>query len=259
MSREGRSGFTGKIGFVMAAASSAVGLGNLWRFPYLAASYGGGIFLLCYVILAVTFGFSLLIGEIALGRMTRLSSIKAFDGIDRRFKFCGILGLIIPTIIEPYYGVIGGWVTKYAALFLTGRGAAATDDYYFSNYITKPAEPVIWFLVFLLLTAAVVLLGVDKGIEKASTVMMPSLIILSMGIAVYIATRPGAGDGIRYFIRPDLSRFNGKTVLAALGQLFYSLSLAMGIMVSYGSYMRKEDNLESSSCSLIPLSLSCRE
>ena len=191
-----RASFSGKVGFVLAAASSAVGLGNIWRFPYLAAEYGGGTFLLIYLILAVTFGFSVMITEIAIGRKTGLSVVGAFKAIDKRFAFCGLLGTVIPVIITPYYSVIGGWVTKYIAVFVTGQGHAAAQDGYFSSYIAEPVQPILWFAVFIVLTAVVVALGVEKGIEKASVIMMPILILLSLVIAIYSITRPGAGAGI---------------------------------------------------------------
>ncbi|MBQ7922905.1 MAG: sodium-dependent transporter [Clostridia bacterium] len=243
---EKRSSFTGRIGFVLAAAGSAVGLGNIWRFPYLAAKYGGGIFLLVYLILAVTFGFALMIAEIALGRKTGLSTIGAYAKLDKRFGFIGILGAVIPAIILPYYSVIGGWVTKYLAIYLTGQGHGAAADGFFDTFIGKPVEPLIWFLVYIGLTAIVVMFGVEKGVEKVSKIMMPILVVLTLFIAVYTMFIPGAMDGVLYYITPDFSKFSVTTVLAAMGQLFYSMSLAMGIMITYGSYMKKEDDLERS-------------
>lgn len=241
-----RDSFSGKLGFVFAAAGSAVGLGNLWRFPYLAAKYGGGIFILVYLILAVTLGFTLMITEIAIGRKTGLSTIGAFQKLDKRFGFVGYLGCIVPFIITPYYCVIGGWVIKYLAVFVTGQVGAATSDNYFSTFIAKPAEPLVWFLIYALLTAVVVMIGVQKGIEKASTILMPVLIILILGITAYCVTRPGAFEGVKYYLLPDFGSFSATTVLAAMGQLFYSMSLAMGIMITYGSYMKKEDDLRGS-------------
>ncbi len=246
MEKHKRSSFTGKIGFVLAAAGSAVGLGNLWRFPYLAAQYGGGIFLFVYLILAVTFGFTLMVTEIAIGRKTGRSAITAFSKLDKRFGFLGVLSAIVPILITPYYSVIGGWVIKYLFVFLTGNGQAAAADGYFGSFISQPVQPVLWFFVFIIATCAVVILGVEKGIEKASQIMMPILVILSVIIAVFSCTRPGALDGVLYYVRPDFSRLSVKTILAALGQLFYSMSLAMGIMITYGSYMPKKTNLESS-------------
>lgn len=246
-----RSSFTGKIGFVLAAAGSAVGLGNIWRFPYLAAKYGGGIFLLTYLVLSVTFGFALMAAEIALGRKTGLSAVGAFKALNRKYAFVGYLASIVPMIILPYYSVIGGWVIKYLVAFCTGDAAATAAAYgdgvsYFDLFIAETAEPLVWFCVFLGITAVVVLLGVEKGIEKVSKWMMPVLVVLTIGIAIYVVCMPGAGAGVLYYVKPDFSRFSVTTVLAAMGQLFYSMSLAMGIMITYGSYMKKDVNIESS-------------
>ena len=243
---EKRSSFTGKIGFVLAAAGSAVGLGNIWRFPYLAAKYGGGIFLLVYLILAVTFGFALMCAEIAIGRKTGKSAIGAFGALNKKFKFVGVLASVVPIIILPYYSVIGGWVTKYLTVFISGGASAAAADSYFGDFISKPFEPIGWFLIFIGLTALIVLFGVEKGVEKVSKIMMPVLIVLTIGIAVYSMTMPGAMDGVLYYITPDFSKFSVTTVLAAMGQLFYSMSLAMGIMITYGSYMKKDVSIEGS-------------
>lgn len=243
---EKRGNFTGKIGFVLAAAGSAVGLGNIWRFPYLAAKYGGGIFLLVYIILALTFGFALMVGEIALGRKTGLSAIGAFKVLNKKYSFVGLLAAIVPVIILPYYSVIGGWIIKYLVTFASGAAADAANDAFFSGFISSPVEPVVWFAIFLGVTAVVVLFGVEKGIEKVSKVMMPVLVVLSLFIAIYSVCMPGAVDGVLYYILPDFSKFSATTVLAAMGQLFYSMSLAMGIMITYGSYMKKEVDLEAS-------------
>lgn len=242
-----RSSFSGKIGFVLAAAGSAVGLGNIWRFPYLAAKYGGGIFLLVYILLATTFGFSLMLAEIALGRKTRLSAIGAFQSLHKRFSFLGYIASAVPMIILPYYSVIGGWVMKYLAGFVTGQGAAMANDAYFGSYISKTAEPIVWFLLFMGITAIIVLFGVEKGIEKVSKIMMPVLIALILGISIYtICTMDGAIDGVVYYLRPDFSKFSIMTVVAAMGQLFYSMSLAMGIMITFGSYMKRDIRVEKS-------------
>lgn len=241
-----RDTFSSKLGFVFAAAGSAVGLGNLWRFPYLAAKYGGGIFILVYLILAVTLGFTLMITEIAIGRKTGLSAVGAFKKLDKRFGFVGNLGCIVPFIITPYYCVIGGWVIKYLITFLTGQVSAATTSSYFDNFVSQPVEPIIWFILYGLLTAVVVMIGVQKGIEKVSTILMPVLVVLIVGISIFCITRPGAMEGVKYYLLPDFSNFSPTTILAAMGQLFYSMSLAMGIMITYGSYMKKEDNLRQS-------------
>lgn len=241
-----RSSFTGKLGFVLAAAGSAVGLGNLWRFPYLAAKYGGGIFLLVYVILALTFGFTLMIAEIAIGRKTGLSAIGAYKKLDKRFTFVGYLGALVPMIILPYYSVIGGWVIKYLAMFSTGNMESVANADYFNFFIGKDLQPVLWFLLFMGLTALIVVFGVEKGVEKVSKVMMPVLVVLSVAIAVYVACQPGALEGVIYYLKPDFTKFSITTVVAAMGQLFYSMSLAMGIMITYGSYMKKDVHLEKS-------------
>ncbi len=241
---EKRGSFSGKLGFVLATAGSAVGLGNLWRFPYLAAKYGGGIFLLVYLILALTFGFALMCAEIAIGRKTGVSAIGAYRKLDKRFSFLGLVTSIVPVIILPYYSVIGGWIIKYLKEFITGGMADAATDGFFDGFISHPTEPIGWFLLYLAATAIVVLFGVEKGIEKVSKVMMPVLVVLTVAIAIYSLCMPGAIDGLIYYVKPDFSQFSITTVLAAMGQLFYSMSLAMGIMITYGSYMKKDVHIE---------------
>lgn len=241
-----RSSFSGKLGFVLAAAGSAVGLGNIWRFPYLAAKYGGGTFLFIYLILAVTFGFTLMTAEIAIGRKTGLSAIGAFTTLDKRFKFLGILASAVPIIIFPYYSVIGGWVVKYFFVFVTGSGHAAAGDSYFTDFIGGTFEPIGWFFLFIAVTAVIVGFGVEQGIEKVSKFMMPILVLLTLFVALYGLTIDGAMDGLSYYLKPHMADVSAKTILAAMGQLFYSMSLAMGIMITYGSYMKKENHLESS-------------
>lgn len=241
-----RSSFSGKLGFVLAAAGSAVGLGNLWRFPYLAAKYGGGIFLLVYLILAVSFGYALMMAEVSLGRKTGLSAVGAFRSLNKRYAFVGYLASLVPMIILPYYSVIGGWVIKYIVTFTTGQTAAAATDGYFEGFIGKTGEPVLWLVLFIALTSVVVFLGVEKGVEKVSKLLMPALVILSVLIAGYAVCMPGALEGVAYYLLPDFGSFSIMTVVAAMGQLFYSMSLAMGIMITYGSYMKKDVDLEKS-------------
>ena len=248
--QEKKEGFGSKIGFILAAAGSAVGLGNIWRFPYLAAKYGGGIFLLIYIILVVTFGFSLMVTEISLGRKTGKSVIGAYSKADKRFGFLGPIAALVPFIITPYYCVIGGWVLKYLVTFTGGLGKTSTRDDFFGGFISKAGQPTVYFIIFSALTALIVIFGVEKGIEGMSKILMPLLVILSLGIAVYTMTLPGAGQGIKYYVLPNFDGFTVskflKTIVAAMGQLFYSMSLAMGIMVTYGSYMRKQDSIEGS-------------
>ncbi len=241
-----RSNFSGGLGFVLAAASSAVGLGNLWRFPYLAAQYGGGIFILVYLILAVTFGFALLTAEIAIGRKTGLSPILAYEKLNKKFKFLGYIATLVPIIIIPYYCVIGGWVTKYVTVYAQGLVVPAAQDNYFSDFISNPVSPLIFFLIFMGISAFVIMLGVEKGIEKISKFLMPLLLLLTVGISIYTLTLPNSLEGVAYYLVPDFSKFSILTVAAALGQLFFSMSIAMGIMITYGSYTKKEVNLTKS-------------
>jgi len=241
---EERSTFQGKLGFVLAAAGSAVGLGNLWRFPYLAAKYGGGMFLLIYIVLAITFGFVLMVTEIAIGRKTQLSPLKAFGALSKKWGWVGKLATVVPVLIFPYYCLIGGWVTKYAAVMATGKVSAAADDAFFGSYISATVDPLIWFLIFIGATTLVVLFGVNKGIEKLSRFLMPALLVLTLVLSVYVVTRDGALEGVKYYLLPNIKDLSPKTFLAALGQLFYSMSLAMGIMITYGSYFSKEEHIE---------------
>lgn len=241
-----RGSFTGGIGFVLAAAGSAVGLGNLWRFPYLAAQYGGGIFILVYIILALTFGFALMTTEIAIGRKTGLSPSMAYTSLNKKFKFLGVLASIVPIIILPYYCVIGGWVVKYITIFVQGITSEAAQDSYFAGFIGETSMPLVYFGIFLLITTLIVISGVEKGIEKISSILMPLLLVLIIGISIYVLLLPGSLEGVKYYLIPDFSHFSFKTVCAAMGQLFYSMSLAMGIMITYGSYTKKEFNLNKS-------------
>ena len=240
-----KSSFSGQLGYVMTAAGSAVGLGNIWRFPYLAAKYGGGIFLLTYIILALTVGFALLVSETALGRKTGNNPIKAYKMLGaKKLKIGGWLNSIIPMLIVPYYCVVGGWVCKYLFEYLRGSSHLLTQDTYFSSFISSSLSPAFWLIVFAVLTFIVVIKGVEKGIEKVSKVLMPILVIIAIFISVYGLMTPGAIEGLKYYIIPDFSNFSIMTVIAAVGQMFYSLSIGMGILFTYGSYMKKEMDME---------------
>ena len=241
-----RSNFSGKLGYVFAAAGSAVGLGNIWRFPYLAAKYGGGIFLLTYILLAVTFGFALFLSETAIGRMTGKSSIGAFRALGaKKLMAGGWLCTIIPMLILPYYSVIGGWVCKYLFEYIKGNRQAMATDTYFTGFLGETMSPLFWFLLFAVITFAVVIMGVEKGVERVSKFLMPVLILIAVALSVYGVTRPGAMEGVKYYLIPDFSKFSIMTVVAAMGQMFYSLSIAMGILITYGSYMKKDIDMES--------------
>lgn len=251
-----RNSFKGSIGFVLAAAGSAVGLGNIWRFPYLAAKDGGGLFLAMYIILALTFGFTLLTTEIAIGRKTKQSPLTAYGKIKRKWKWLGVISCIVPVIIMPYYCAIGGWVLKYFFVYLTGNGASAAEDGYFTSFISSNVEPIIMLVIFLVATAIVIFRGVNKGIESFSKILMPALILLIIIIAIFSltishtdangVTRTGL-EGLKVYIVPDLSNMTVKgffsILLDVMGQLFFSLSVAMGIMITYGSYVPDDANL----------------
>ena len=247
MENKKKSSFSGSIGFVLAAAGSAVGLGNIWRFPYLAAKDGGGIFLLVYIVLAFTFGFVLLTTDIAIGRRTKKSALKAFGDVHKKWKFLGLFTFFVPAIIMTYYSVIGGWITKYMLVYLTGNGDEAAKDGYFSAFISSKAAPIVFMLIFLAVTSIIVYCGVEKGIEKFSKLIMPGLLIIIVVISVFSLTlsntdasgqtRTGI-DGLLVYIIPNfdgmtLSKFVG-IVMDAMGQLFYSLSVAMGFLITYG-------------------------
>ena len=243
-----RSTFSGKLGFVLSAAGASVGLGNIWRFPYLAAKYGGGIFLLVYIILAMTFGYTMIMAETALGRMTKKSPVGAFGKFGKSgwLSFGGWINAIIPVLIVPYYSVIGGWVIKYLVEYIKGNSAGLATDGYFSEFISGGVSTEVCFIAFSLITLLIIYAGVQNGVERVSKFMMPVLVVLSVVIVVYSVTRPGAMEGVKYFLVPNPANFSWMTVVAAMGQMFYSLSIAMGILVTFGSYMKKDVSIEGS-------------
>lgn len=244
--KENRSSFSGKLGFVLAAAGASVGLGNIWRFPYLAAQYGGGIFVLIYIILAVTFGYTMIIAETAIGRMTKKSPVSAFGRFSNGImaKGGGWINAIIPILIVPYYSTIGGWVIKYLFEYLRGNVEPLAQDDYFTNFITGGYEAEIFFIVFAAMVLIVIYLGVENGIERVSKIMMPLLLVLAIVIVIYSATIPGAMEGVKYFLIPNIKNFSWMTVVTAMGQMFYSLSIAMGILITFGSYMKDDVSIE---------------
>ena len=241
-----RSSFSGKLGFVLSAAGASVGLGNIWRFPYLAAKYGGGIFLLIYIILALTFGYSMIVAETSIGRMTGKSPVGAFHSFGKAkwLSFGGWINAIIPILIVPYYSVIGGWVIKYLFEYMTGHAGTVAVDGYFSSFISSGAATEICFLIFVFITLAIIFAGVRNGIERVSKFMMPVLVVLSVIIAVYSVSRPGAMAGVKYFLIPNVENFSWMTVVSAMGQMFYSLSIAMGILITFGSIEGSTKNVE---------------
>ncbi len=251
-----KSSFTGSIGFVLAAAGSAVGVGNIWRFPYLCAKDGGGLFLIVYLVLVLTFGFVLLTTDVAIGRRTKQNALKAFATLHPKWKFLGYLTFLVPVLIMTYYSVIGGWIVKYFTVYLVSDGSEAVQDGYFTSFITSKVSPIVFMLLFFALTAWIVYCGVEKGIEKWSKYIMPGLLVLIIGIAIFSLTlshedadgtvRTGL-QGLLVYLKPDVT---GLTVtgflgilLDAMSQLFFSLSVSMGIMITYGSYVKDEVDL----------------
>ena len=246
--KEKNSKFSSRLGYVLAVAGSAVGLGNIWRFPYLAAKYGGGIFLLVYLILTVSFGYVLIVSETALGRMTQKSPIGAFKSFGQGiwYKIGGWINAIIPILIVPYYSVIGGWVIKYFVEYIKGNVNVLARDNYFNNFISDSFNVEFWFIIFALFAFITILGGVKNGIERSSKIMMPILVVLAIMVVIYSVTRPGAIEGVKYFLIPNFEDFSIMTIVAAMGQMFYSLSIAMGILYTYGSYLEKDVDIEKS-------------
>ena len=251
-----KSNFSGSIGFVLAAAGSAVGVGNIWRFPYLCAKDGGGLFLLIYLVLVLTFGFVLLTTDVAIGRRTKQNALNAYATLHKKWRFLGYLTFLVPTLIMTYYSVIGGWILKYLSVYMISNGTDAAKDGYFISFITSKASPIVFMLIFLSITAWIVFCGVEKGIEKFSKIIMPGLILLIIIIAVFSLTlshkdsdgtvRTGL-QGLMVYLRPDFTGLTAKRfleiLLDAMSQLFFSLSVSMGIMITYGSYVKDDVNL----------------
>ena len=251
-----KSNFSGSIGFVLAAAGSAVGVGNIWRFPYLCAKDGGGLFLLIYLVLVLTFGFVLLTTDVAIGRRTKQNALNAYATLHKKWRFLGYLTFLVPTLIMTYYSVIGGWIVKYLSVYMISNGTDAAKDGYFISFITSKASPIVFMLIFLSITAWIVFCGVEKGIEKFSRIIMPGLILMIIIIAVFSLTlshkdsdgtvRTGL-QGLMVYLRPDFTGLTAKRfleiLLDAMSQLFFSLSVSMGIMITYGSYVKDDVNL----------------
>ncbi len=243
MDNQKRGQWAGNIGFILAAAGSAVGLGNLVKFPYLAAKHGGGAFLLIYLLIVVLIGFPVMLAELTIGRKTNKNEIGAFRQLNKKFTWVGALGILTGFLINCYYCVIGGWTIKYLITYVTGANFGGDTDAFFGNFISSGLQPVLFALVFFVATGFIVWKGVAGGIEKASKFMMPALAILLVIIAIRSCTLPGAIEGIKYYLIPDFSKITGGTFIAALAQAFFSLSLGMGIMVTYGSYLSNKENL----------------
>lgn len=237
-----RGQWASNLGFIMAAAGSAVGLGNLWKFPYLAGQNGGGAFVLVYLLIVVFVGFTIMLGEMAIGRATGLNAIGAYKKLSKKFTWVGMAGVLSGFLILGFYNVVGGWVINYIIKFI-GGGISGDPAAYFGGFISSATAPVIYALLFSVATALIVWKGISGGIEKASKIMMPALFIMLIVIVIRSVTLPGAGAGLSYYLTPDFSKLTPGAIVAALGQVFFSLSLGMGCMITYGSYLNKNENL----------------
>ena len=250
LKNDNRGSFSGKIGFVLSAAGASVGLGNIWRFPYLCAKYGGGIFLFVYILLALTFGYTMIVAETAIGRNTKKSPVGAFNALSEGksglMSAGGWINAIIPILIVPYYSVIGGWVCKYLFEYIRSDAATVASDSFFTDFISDGSMSEFWFIVFAVLVLGVIFMGVENGIERVSKLVMPVLVVLALIICVYSVTRPGAIEGVKYLFIPNVQNFSIMTLVTAMGQMFYSLSIAMGILITFGSYVKKEVSIDES-------------
>ncbi len=248
--KQERDQWGSKVGFIFAAAGSAVGLGNLWKFPYTAGQNGGGVFVFIYLALVLIIGFTLMMAELILGRTTQLGPVGAYRKLKEKWSWVGYIGVLASFLIVTFYSVIGGWILKYIVTAFQG-GFNVTDvailETTFTNFIGAPVEPLIYHGAFMLITLGIVMGGISGGIEKASKVLMPGLLIMMVVIMIRSMTLPGAMAGVEYLLKPDFTMLNMKVVLAALGQVFFSLSLGMGVIITYGSYLSKNENLVESS------------
>ncbi len=247
----GRGGFSDSLGFILTAAGTAVGLGCIWRFPYLTAEHGGGLFILCYLTILLTFGIALMTVEFAIGRRTGLGVLDAFTNLNPKFKFLGVTFIVVCALSQPYFAVLGANITKYGFMYLSGAGAEAASPGFYSAYIASTFEPLLWLGFYIIIAGIIVYCGVQGGIEHVCKVVLPMEIIL-IAILVYdCLSLPGAIDGLVYFLAPHPENFGADSVLAALGQVFYSLSLGLGVMVTFGSYLNKKANIFKSSGSAV--------
>ena len=241
-----RGEWSNHLGFILAAAGSAVGLGNIWKFPGKIGANGGGLFLLIYIIVVAVIGLTIMLAELAIGRSTQKNAVGAFHQLNKNWTFAGVIGIITLFVILSYYSIVGGWIMKYIGVYLGGAhfsGTATQYQDFFVNFITKPIEPVLWGLLFLGLCIFIIIKGVSDGIEKISKILMPALFILLIGTAIRSMTLPGAMEGIQFMLHIDFSTFNTDMLVAAVGQAFFSLSVGMGILITYGSYVGKQENL----------------
>lgn len=256
MSEQPRASFGGKLSAILVAAGSAIGLGSIWRFPYMAGENGGAAFLLVYLLCVFVVGIPVMLGEFAVGRKTQMNAVGGFRALSRPWRWLGYNGVLCAMLISGYYYIVAGWSLEYlfssfGPLYRSGESFSAQWE----AFQLSPRQ-AIYTVVFVLLTHIIIARGVEKGIEKASKVMMPALFIILIIMAVRVAFMPGAAEGYRFFLNPDFSKaFSADTIFAAIGQAFFSLSVGMGCMVTYASYFKKDSNLTSTSMSVSLLTL----
>ncbi|MBR4491139.1 MAG: sodium-dependent transporter [Bacteroidales bacterium] len=242
-------GFTSNLGAIVAAAGSAIGLGNIWRFPYTVGQNGGGAFLLLYILFVFFLGLPIMMSEFVIGRRSQRNTVGAFRQLGPQYKrwtFVGVLGIVAAFLIYSFYSTVAGWTLNYVFLSGSGQLSGRTPEevsQVFASFTSGTAAPLVCQLAFILLTAAVVLLGVQKGIEKCTKILMPLLLVLMLLLCVRSLTLRGSSAGLAFLFEPDFSKLTWSSVLSALGQALFSLSIGMGALVTYGSYIRKEDNL----------------
>jgi NSS family neurotransmitter:Na+ symporter len=244
MEKTARESWGSRLGFIMAAAGSAVGLGNIWRFPYLTGQNGGSAFILIYLGCVLFIGLSIMIAEFAVGRRSQLAAVGSFKKFHRGWTFAGVLGVLSGFFIMGFYPVVGGWATAYIFKSFGGllKDSATIGDA-FGGFIGNPVQPLLWMTAYMVANVFIVAKGVSSGIEKAGKILMPTLFVLLVFIALRSISLPGAGAGLTFLFKPDFTVVSGKTFLAALGQAFFSLSLGMGCMITYGSYVKKHERL----------------
>ncbi len=242
-----RAQWNSKLGFILAAAGSAVGLGNIWRFPYVTQENGGGIFVLLYLVAVVFIGLPVMLAELTIGRHTQLNPVGAFKKLGPRWKFIGVLGVATGAGILSYYSVVAGWTVGYMVKSATGD----LDPQDFGAFIGNAPLQLFYLVLFVAMTGVVVARGVKEGIERMAKILMPLLLMMMLGLIARGLTLPTAAEGLKYFLMPNFDALSGKTVLYAIGQAFYSLSLGMGAMITYGAYLQKDDNLATSALAVV--------
>ncbi len=249
-----RDGFASQIGFIFAAAGSAIGLGNIWRFPWLVGAHGGAVFLAIYLIIVLLVGITMFMGEVALGRYAQRSNVGAFKKVNKSYGWVGSIGLIAGFMILSFYSVVGGWVIYYIFRSLIGFNMTdpALTEQLFNSFTSNPIFPLLFHALFMALTIWICYNGVKDGIEKYSNIMMPALFVIVLILAVRSLMLPGAAEGIKFYLVPDFSKLTTEATLAALGQVFFSLSLGMGSILTYGSYLGKKENIPNVSL-IVPL------